>query len=278
MASPWSPTEITHTLHHYFQMLDLEISGKAYSKAEFRRKLQPLLDQRSKGAIEFKHQNISAVLQKHGMPYIIGYKPMSNFQALLEKLVLEYVQKKSELDQLFIRFAEPENLILPERVNYASLMEMPPEPTVVNEAAPFYTPELRKPNFLKIEQQNRKLGLLGEELILQYEKWRLIQVGKEKLADRIEWISRDVGDGAGFDILSKNENGTDRYIEVKTTQLSESTPFYFTRNELQVSWEKADAYHLYRLYRFRHKPRFFTKQGSFDRICRYEAVSFEGRV
>lgn len=140
------------------------------------------------------------------------------------------------------------------------------------------TPKLRKPNYLKIEQRNQKLGLLGEELIFHYEKWRLIQAGKSTLADQIEWISHEAGDGAGFDILSRNDNGSDRYIEVKTTTLSESTPFYFTRNELQVSQEKSNNYFLYRVFQFRKGPQMFMKQGSFDQICKYEAINFVGRA
>ena len=36
-------------------------------------------------------RNISAVLTLHGYPYIDGYKPRFNFQALLEQVVLEYL-------------------------------------------------------------------------------------------------------------------------------------------------------------------------------------------
>ncbi|MCE8472430.1 hypothetical protein LZ189_25910, partial [Rhodovulum sulfidophilum] len=46
----------------YFAMLADDISGRRYSKAKHRRVLLPLLNDRSEGAVEFKHQNISAVL------------------------------------------------------------------------------------------------------------------------------------------------------------------------------------------------------------------------
>ncbi|MBB6262391.1 hypothetical protein FHS77_002965 [Paenochrobactrum gallinarii] len=44
-------------------MLADDIAGRRYSKAEHRRALLPLLNERSEGSVEFKHQNISAVLK-----------------------------------------------------------------------------------------------------------------------------------------------------------------------------------------------------------------------
>jgi hypothetical protein len=55
-------------------MLTAEPQGQHYSKAAHRRALRPLLDpRRTDSAIEFKHQNISAVMLGLGLPYICGY-------------------------------------------------------------------------------------------------------------------------------------------------------------------------------------------------------------
>lgn len=56
-------------------MLAEDISRRPYSKAEHRRLLAPLLANRCEGSIEFKHQNISAVLKGLGEDWIPGYKP-----------------------------------------------------------------------------------------------------------------------------------------------------------------------------------------------------------
>lgn len=48
---------------------------------------------RSKSSVELKHQNISAVLDALGLPYINGYKPRGNSQLLLRKSVQAYVLK-----------------------------------------------------------------------------------------------------------------------------------------------------------------------------------------
>ena len=72
-------------------MLRDELAGLSINKSERNLRLRRLLQNRSKGSVEFKHANISAVLTLHGYPYIDGYKPRFNFQALLEQVVLEYL-------------------------------------------------------------------------------------------------------------------------------------------------------------------------------------------
>jgi hypothetical protein len=70
MFNPWSNTEIQLIIADYFNMLSAELKGEAFSKAQHRRALMPLLINRSEGSVEFKHQNISAVLIELGQPYI----------------------------------------------------------------------------------------------------------------------------------------------------------------------------------------------------------------
>ena len=126
------------------------------------------------------------------------------------------------------------------------------------------------------EQSNKALGLFGEELIIEYEKWNLIRLGKDYLADKIEWISKEEGDGAGFDILSKKLNGTDKYIEVKTTRLGKETPFFFSSNELQFSIKKASDYYLYRLFNAENNVKLFQKNGALNSICKSVPTMYKG--
>ncbi|WP_029039886.1 hypothetical protein [Cucumibacter marinus] len=79
----WTDEENDLIVADYFAMLADDISGRRCSKAEHRRALVPLLNDRSEGAIEFKHQNISAVLKGLGEDWIPGYKPAFNFQMTL---------------------------------------------------------------------------------------------------------------------------------------------------------------------------------------------------
>ena len=62
MASPWSENECQLIVADYFDMLRAELSGSDFNKTEHRRLLASQLSGRSSGSIEYKHQNISAIM------------------------------------------------------------------------------------------------------------------------------------------------------------------------------------------------------------------------
>ncbi|MHC9084267.1 protein NO VEIN domain-containing protein [Luteimonas sp. RIT-PG2_3] len=57
-----------------------------------------------------------------------------------------------------------------------------------------------------------------------------------------------------FDVLSYEESGRERLIDVKTTPFGQLTPFYVSRNELARSEIDAEIYRLYRIFNFRDRP------------------------
>ncbi|MCB9223196.1 MAG: DUF3883 domain-containing protein [Crocinitomicaceae bacterium] len=275
--SAWSNIEVELIVADYFDMLSKELSGQSFKKSEHRKKLLPLLNGRSEGSIEFKHQNISAVLINLGQPYIKGYLPRFNYQIILEDKVIDYLIGHQSIEKQFKQFAEREIIQPATSKDFTKLIVDPPTANqIVEEPVTAYTRNPIKTNYLEKEQRNRSLGLLGEEFVLEYEKWQLTISGKGNLADQVRWISRDDGDGAGFDILSRNPNGTDKYIEVKTTKLGKETPFFFSRNELLFSQDKSKDYHLYRLFNFDQKAKMFVKNGGLDAICNSIPMTFKG--
>lgn len=58
-----------------------------------------------------------------------------------------------------------------------------------------------------------------------------------------------------FDILSFDENGSEKYIEVKTTKGGLSTAFHISEGEIKFSHDYGDKYYLYRLYNFNEKTK-----------------------
>ena len=87
----WSEEEIQATVKDYFTMLSKEIQGEGYNKSDHRSALMGKLSNRSKGAVELKHQNISAILHEEGLTFVMGYKPRGNYQKVLRDHVLQYV-------------------------------------------------------------------------------------------------------------------------------------------------------------------------------------------
>ncbi|MCI4648525.1 DUF3883 domain-containing protein [Phaeodactylibacter sp.] len=276
MSRNWSEYEVREIVKDYFDMLSKEIRRVPYKKSEHRKRLKRRLNGRSDGSVEYKHQNISAVLRALDMPFISGYKPMSNFQKILVQAVDEYLKSTEYWKEEFEYFTTA-SIGHPQQIDFAKWLEPIPQLIQAKEPKAEYVPRIAKVDYLAKEQANKLLGDRGEELVLQYEKWRLIKEDKAGLADSIEWISKEQGDGAGFDILSRNKNGTDRYIEVKTTKLGKYTPIYFSRNELRYSQKHESNYYLYRVFEFDKRPKMFNSRGSLDSICDVEPLSYLGR-
>jgi len=278
MSNGWSNIEVELIVADYFKMLSTELKGENYSKATHRKAIIPLLANRSDGSVEFKHQNISAVLVNLGQPYIKGYLPRFNYQKILEDKVIEYLTLKPTIENQFKAFADKLYIKPKKEINFEQLVFDLPILGKVSEMEPIYNRNPIKINYLEREQRNRNLGESGEELVIEYEKWELIKNGKEKFAEQIRWISKEEGDGAGFDILSKNLNGKDKYIEVKTTKLGKQTPFFFSRNELLFSQEHTEQYNLYRLFNFEDDTKMIIRNGGLDSICHSTPINYTGII
>lgn len=110
----------------------------------------------------------------------------------------------------------------------------------------FYNNKIR--DFEGEARKNTQLGALGEELVVDYEKTILIKAGREDLAELVRRTCDYAGNAEKFDVLSYDENGTEKYIEVKTTRGGLNNIFHISESEVAFSWEFADKYYLYRVY------------------------------
>ena len=247
-------------------MLRMELADQPFNKAERNRQLQEALADRSHGSVEYKHQNISAVLIEMGYPYVQGYKPMGNYQDLLRDVVAEKLAGDPSLPAL-VKGAVDLGVETPPSVDdLMAILVDPPKreekPSRVKDK-PHQSPRVpTTTNFLERESRNRSLGRAGEELVLRYEHERLWRAGQSKLAERIEHVSITRGDGLGYDIESFEESGKPRLIEVKTTRFGSMTPFFASKNEVTVSAKREGEYCLYRVYDFRDRPRLFVLPGA----------------
>lgn len=260
----WTLEENLAIINDYFKMLKKELAGQKYVKAEHRRNLLPMLNNRSHGSVERKHMNISAVLIEKGLPYISGYKPYHNYQDLLKEEIENYLSENPEVFYWVEKFLSSD-IKTPKVSNILkSEVAVPKFDFQVNESEVNYSSIEDEKNYYKQELRNKKLGQLGEKFIINYEKQRLINLGMDSYSNKIEHISQTVGDSAGFDILSFSEDGNEKFIEVKTTQMGKDAPFYFTRNEFGFSQSNSDKYSLYRLFNFRKDPKFYQLKGSLE--------------
>jgi hypothetical protein len=271
----WSREEVEAIVADYLHMLTLELSGQTYNKTEHRRRLQTVLAGRSEASIEFKHCNISAALMDLGVPRIQGYQPRANYQGLLADVVADQVETRSRLDQA-AQFAVEQPAIAPIARDFSKIRTQAPlcQPKVT-EADRTYGFRAIKRDYFEREAANRSLGMAGEEFVVQFEHWRLVQFGQQRLADRVEHVAATKGDGLGYDVLSFDGNGRERFIEVKTTSFGKDTPFFVSRGELALSRQSAEQFHLYRLFEFRKTPRLFELLGQLDQHCIVDPISYK---
>ena len=279
----WTGTEIEAIVADHFAMLGEDIAERPYNKAAHNRALQALTG-RSKGSIEFKHQNISAVLLGFGQPWIPGYKPAINFQAALVDGVRRWLDAHPE-------WLAPRDWWTPSLAAEAQggsgahvLREdvpplwIGPPPTHRNEPPPVDPQVLaafgQKWDVAAPDARNRALGKAGEALVLHHECAALAQAGRDDLADRVRWTSEQDGDGYGFDILSFEPDGRERLIEVKTTNGWERTPFHISANEVAVAQARADEWHLVRLWNFARRPAAFALRPPLEAHAELTPTSF----
>ncbi len=136
----------------------------------------------------------------------------------------------------------------------------------------------RHPDYGALDEENRRRGAQGEQLVVGYERSWLREHGRPDLASRVRWTAREDGDGLGYDVLSYDLGGHERYIEVKTTRLGAETPFYITSAELDFAQLHFGCYALYRVYDVLRQPRFFALEGEIGNVLEFTATTYRARL
>lgn len=275
-SEDWTLKEEEAIVADYFHMLKLELTGQTYNKAAHNRALQEILPRRNRGSIEFKHANISAVLLQANCMFIAGYKPRWNFNSRLVEVVERWLEEDREFDRLALAAAERSATAPGIAEEIEILVDAPKrkEPVVSEVKEPRRRVAVKR-DYLERESRNRSLGAAGEQFVADYEARRLHKAGKKALANRIEHVSKSRGDGLGYDILSFETDGRERFVEVKTTAFGIETPFYVSRNEVRFSAECSHQFVLSRVHQFFSKaPRLFELHGALEDSVKLDPVSY----
>jgi hypothetical protein len=279
----WSEHEVRLIVADYFSMLEKELLGKPYTKTDHRKALGPQLGGRSDGSIEFKHANISAVLAGQGLPYVEGYKPRGNYQALLQQEVESFLdQHPTFLEQLATApTLNPDKPPASDSLDLDAIIEDPPEQIIAPKKPhkPWLSRKARRIDFAERDAANRKLAKLGEQFVVLLEQHRLRTAGRDDLAHKVQWVAQTIGDGLGFDVLSFDEaDDSERLVEVKTTGLGKFFPFYVTANEVRCSEDVAERFHLFRVFDFGRTPRAYILTGPLPGNCRLEPSVYRATI
>lgn len=251
IGTTWQADELDAIVADYFAMLEADLAGLSYVKSRHSAVLMEQIG-RTHRSVEFKHQNISAVLDELGMPWIPGYKPKRNYQNAIFDAIDRYLTRHPTTFDLL-----PASV--PSAVQPTAIFVVPPELAAADETPPERLRRLvRKFDPVERDHRNRTLGKAGEAFVVNVERGRLAAADRQDLARKVRWVAAEDGDGAGYDVLSFDIQGRERLIEVKTTNGSARTPFYLTRNEHDMAMERPADWRIYRVHLFAKTPRIFT--------------------
>lgn len=107
----------------------------------------------------------------------------------------------------------------------------------------------RHVDYEKVKEAQNKVGALGEEIVMDLLK----REAKEKGCKQPVHVSKEEGDGLGYDIRCWDESETEIHVEVKTTTTGYSDGFQASMNEVEASKNKDCTYKIYRVYNLNSK-------------------------
>lgn len=154
-GTDWSQDEIDLIVADYFAMRAKSLSGEPFVKA---RHYEAIVAQtgRSKGSVERKYRNISAVLERLSLPWLLGYATARNFQGTLLNAVEQYVSVEWH-EEPAVQDAQAEAAELVLESLPESLGALTSSSSELERITHKFDPAVR-------DAPNRKTGLAGEGL------------------------------------------------------------------------------------------------------------------
>ncbi len=112
-----------------------------------------------------------------------------------------------------------------------------------------------KPVDFEVEnRKNKAIGNRGEDIVMKAEKAHLKSKGKTSLADKVK---KEAGtdDSLGYDILSFDESGDEKYIEVKSTNspFTTNVNFHISDNQYKIAKKLDNKYYFYIVFNVKSK-------------------------
>lgn len=258
-GTDWTADQVAVLVANYFLMLGQEHTGAKLNKAELYRRLSQEVG-RSVKSIEWKLRNVSAVLEKLGIAWLPGLVPAHNHQdALVEAVGVqlglhpEILKDPASVKPRFTSAGQPVLVDPPAFLN----SDPDDHPAALRRLAERYDPAER-------DGFNRTLGRAGEQMVVDFERNRLRQAGRDDLAGDVRWVSDQDGDHFGYDIQSFDLDGRHSLLEVKNTNGHARTRFLLSRNQCEVAAKNPETYRIRRVYHFRNGAEMFDIKPPLD--------------
>jgi hypothetical protein len=265
-GTDWTDNEIDKCVDAYFDLFSKQLSGTSVVKSHLYKNLAEQIG-RSHKSVEWKFQNISAVLDEMGLDWARGLTPASNFQKSLADSIASRLPT-------FLKKANSLPVLALEEEDGLYLEAAPERATRHSDLPPYMKDLIAKFDPIERDKLNTTLGKAGERMAFHHERTVLNAADRPDLARKVRWVAEEDGDGAGYDILSYEPNGKTKFVEVKTTVGNNRTPFYISRNEFNFSQTETERFRLFRIYDLRKSPRAFELPGNLNNFVRISAESY----
>ncbi|ORE97751.1 DUF3883 domain-containing protein [Aurantimonas sp. 22II-16-19i] len=272
-GTDWSDEDNDFLVETYLRMMRLEHDRVDFIKSHIRQEAQDRLE-RTKRSVELKLMNVSAVLSELGFTHLTGYARKMNFQqslfAAIERRLAGYPADLEFLENFSPRSDRPSPK--PGRKADATSFDVvepiPPLRNASAEQMEALSRLVRKFDPAARDAKNRILGLRGEQFVFDFEQQNMIAEGRRDLLSEVRWVSRDEGDGHGYDIVSVDpQTEKKKFIEVKSTRGSQYVPFFLSRNEIEVG-ERTEGWQIYRVFDIGTRSRLFKLRPPLDACTR----------
>lgn len=211
---------------------------------------------------------------------IVAHMGSDSYEAIIEKILDtddDTFVILPEAIEMIRKIVDPNNEMPRDLVRKVHLVN---RPIIKRKYKKLSAPSNKKVDYIKKAQNDLKYGLMGEELVLEYEKDRMRSLGKIDLVDSVKWASKE-SDSFGYDIQSfdmVNGKIVPIYIEVKTTSSPVDVDFFVSVNELEKSKELADSYYVYRIYDVNStEPQMYRAKGEITKNFILDPVTFRAR-
>jgi hypothetical protein len=135
----------------------------------------------------------------------------------------------------------------------------------------------QKLDYIRIARDNARIGLQGEKLALQIERNRLERLGIINIEKKLRWLSNET-DSIGYDIASVDiidGKEVKICIEVKSTSDRVDSPFYVSKNQVEVSNIEKDRYRVLRIFDVDStQPKYYYAKGPIQDSFILDPVTF----
>lgn len=188
-----------------------------------------------------------------------NFRSVQGFQEITEDYKNKILSHYKDFDEFFAAFSDSDSVEIPkadERI-YINIptqtnVELSDKTIIAYQPSPTNGNTKKKRSgyvdFDEVNKNRSRIGSTGEKIVLKYEKDYLISKGRTDLAEKVHQLSLE-DTYAGYDIVSYDEDGTEKKIEVKSTTIEQPENFSFniSKNEKTVA-ESSDNYFIYLVY------------------------------